>query len=72
MGNKHNEQVAARAIGSGRAVYLGFVPMKAVGARRCDYSGVCEKPAAYTIAGRAQIGICDGHAAVVGSRLRIG
>jgi len=72
MGNKHNEQVAARAIRSERAVYFGFVPMKTIGARRCDYSGVCEKPATYTIAGRAQIGICEAHAAVVGSRLRIG
>lgn len=72
MGNKHNEQKAARALGSSRPIYFGFVPMKVIGARRCDYSGVCEKSATYTMAGRSQIGICDAHAAVVGARLRIG
>lgn len=71
MSKKHNAQKVAHAISGVRPSYLGFVPMAKVGARRCDYSGVCSKPATYTMAGQSQIGICDAHAAVVGARLRI-
>lgn len=70
MSKKHNAQSVAKAISERRPSYLGFVPMARVGARRCDYSGVCSQPATYTMAAQPQIGICDTHAAVVGARLR--